>query len=243
MPYSNKRFKRFRFRQAIKTHGTLARLDRVEFCECGSFNDQDKPEYDCPECHGIGWKVYDSPKTSVLMLNKNSQIMLERYGQIEQGGAGFTIPDNFRDRDTGTLYKRYVPAAFDIITLLMEKMREKEILTKGETHPHSGRTLEKATFLDVVDDECRISQIGGSTYTEGTDFRIVDDSMGHHRQIEWIAGGSSPATGSRYSFTYTTRPTYQILPDYPKHRRQFHEMLMTLVVAKQVSLGGFLTNV
>lgn len=237
MPNRNLRLDLNRLRGAINRHGTLVRIDRAEFCECGSIGSEQTPNYACPDCNGIGVRFYSPMSTMVLMLSKSSKEMIERYGILEEGTIGITIPDIIRDRDTGELITDYIPAMFDKFTCLRERIRFSEVLTRGEVHPISGRSKEKAAFLEIISGTCRITQRGGTIFQEGVDFQIEPDESEYNRKIAWIDGGSSPDPDERYSITYQTHPTYLISPKFlPRHRREANRMILSHVVAEQVNL-------
>jgi len=210
--------------------------EQAEQCECGSLNDRDTPKYDCPDCNGIGVRYYNAMRIQVQMVNKNTKAFIQQWGVQPDGTIGITISDRFRNLDTGELYMEFIPAPWDKMTCLKDRAKDMEVLTKGEVHRVSGVSKERARYLDLIDGTIRITQQGGIIYTEGTDYEIIDDIAGNHRQVNWI--GTRPVDKARYSFSYITRPTWIILPDYPRHRRENNKMIMTNVMAKQVALVG-----
>ncbi len=236
MPTAQGKLRLGRIRQVFFRHGTQVQYKQAETCECGAINDPESASGTCQACNGIGVRYLDPITMTVLMVQKQTKEHIEKYGILEAGTISISFLDEFRDEISDELYTEFIPAARDLIVCVNDKMRYAEVLERGAVHPISEVTAEKAAFLNVIDDTCRISQIGGIVYTEGTDYEIIDDSLGYHRIINWIAGGNSPDIGDRYSFSYTTHPSYVVYDAYPRHRREDNLMIMTHTVAKIIYL-------
>lgn len=233
MPTVNKHLNLKKVRTALRRHGTYVKYERAELCECGSIHNKETPEYTCSSCHGIGVRFYDPIFLIIQMVNKNSKAFMEKWGVQPEGSIGITIPDKFKDRITKEIYNEFVPGPWDKITCLQDRMKHSQLLEKGKVHDFTGETKEKAHYLNVIDNTTRITQ-RGVVYDEGTHYKIIDDAAGNHRIVSWMPGVSVPADGERYSFSYITNPTWIIMPDYPKHRRENSKMIMTHVVARLV---------
>lgn len=236
MPTAGMKLDLNRIRELYYRHGTRILYKRSEPCECVSVGDKNTPNLTCPRCNGIGVRFYDPINMTIIMVSKNTKESIEKYGLLETGTIAVSIPDEFRDSISGQLYQEFIPAKWDLLVCLHDKMKYAEILERGAVHPISGATREKAAFLNVVPNSCRISQLSGVVYTEGTDYAIIPDGIGNNRIVSWLPGGLSPIAGERYSFSYLTHPTYCLFDLLPKHRREDSLMIMTSATAKLISL-------
>lgn len=236
MPTAGMKLDLARVRELYQRHGTRVLYKKSEPCECMSVGDANNPDYTCPECNGLGIRFYETIDMTVIMVSKNTKESIERYGLLEVGTIAVSIPDTFRDLTTGELYQEFIPARWDLLICSHDKMRHAEILERGKVHPISGESRERAVYLNVIPSTSRISQLSNKVYVEGQDYEIVPDKLGYSRMINWLPDGNSPKEGERYSFSYTTNPTYCLFDLLPRHRREDSLMIMTAATAKLISL-------
>lgn len=97
-----------------------------------------------------------------------------------------------------------LPAGFnigkgDVMTFLVPRLKMNEVITRGADDRDELPQFDIYEIVDEIVDE------DGVKYTPDADFRLEN-----YNDLAWLAGGSSPATGKRFTVLFLFRPSFKI---------------------------------
>ena len=176
-------FKVGSFDELIDKHGEFFTLQHAMRCPCQS-PETGQPDPNCPYCKQ-GWQYYGDQQIQGVISSVASERQFLDTGGMLIGTMNLTVKAGvelgYRDR----VISKDAIIAFS------------ELLTRGEDAADEARF----TILDTI----RVVGLDGVLYKPVTDYVAADG------KINWILGGSAPASGSCYSVAYRMHPSWLVL--------------------------------
>lgn len=202
----------------IDDHGVTVELERALICPCALAR-TGQPLAMCPLCDGNG-AIYDAPvQTLALITSREFRKNFMEVGDWETGSCSATFK-------SGAL----VPDASRVTPLFDRVSINDEILTRGKKTP-LGASLERVRFREILGID-RVVDQSGESYAVGTDVVVTN-----LRYLSWVSN-HKPADGRQYVLRYTTRPTYQVLANQPRLRRENETNVPTFVRLLRIDVVG-----
>ena len=170
----------------IAQKGIKCQYEQAVVCQCIT-QDSGQPDFNCPICHGSGFRYMPKQDIRVVVSSFNSKVQSESLGIRESGTAYATPPSDiimgFHDRLS---FPDFVCKFSERLTFLPE--------SKGVS-PTTFKDLKQVIYLLKDDD----------MYQESMDFVVSDDR--YHIKLL----GEPPVTRVNMSILYMTTPSYLVV--------------------------------
>ncbi|MBI4869232.1 MAG: hypothetical protein HY816_20010 [Candidatus Wallbacteria bacterium] len=202
----------------IDDHGVSVDVELATLCPC-SLARTGQPLAMCRLCDGNG-AIYNTPvRVKALLTSREYRKNFIEVGSWETGSCSATFK-------SGVL----VPDGSRVTPVFDRTVINDEILTRGAATPKA-KSLERVRFPEILTLDRVIDQ-DGVDYIPGTD--VVVSNL-HY--LTWPTS-TKPAEGKRYVVRYVTRPTYQVMANQPRTRRENETNVPTYVRLLRIDRVG-----
>lgn len=172
----------------VSQKGMKCEWEQAVVCQCITA-DSSQPDFNCPICHGSGFRYLPPLNIRVVSTSFSSSVKLESLGVREPGTA-------------------YVTPTSDVIMGYRDRLKFVDFQCKfSETlrFPADGDGYSNKTYRNIKSVVCLLKD--GFAYEEGVDFSITPDR--HH--VCWINRKNRPKPDDSMSILYMTTPTYLVV--------------------------------